>query len=50
MDEVPAIENIRAAAVAGSFYPADPVELRNQLDALLLAVPSSTKPPKAMIL
>ena len=50
MDEVPAIENIRAAAVAGSFYPADPLELRNQLDALLPAVPSSTKPPKAMIL
>lgn len=44
------MDNIREAAVAGSFYPADPVELRNQLDALLPTVANSDKPPKAMIL
>jgi len=50
MDKIPAMENIRAAAVAGSFYPADPTELRKQLDALLPAVANNTKSPKAMIL
>ena len=45
------MENIREPAVAGSFYPADPVELQNLLDTLLSAVSnSSSPPPKAMIL
>jgi AmmeMemoRadiSam system protein B len=45
-----AMENIREPAVAGSFYPADPVELQNQLDTLLSADSNSNSPPKAMIL
>ena len=44
------MENIREPAVAGSFYPADPNELQNQLDTLLAAVTTSYPPPKAMIL
>ena len=42
--------NIRKAAVAGSFYPANPIELQNQLDTLLAAVNDGNPPPKAMIL
>lgn len=44
------MEKIRQAAVAGSFYPADPVELHAQLDALLSAASSDMPAPKAMIL
>jgi len=44
------MENIREAAVAGSFYPADPVDLQTQLDSLLAAVNDGKPPPKAMIL
>ncbi|MEN8205607.1 MAG: AmmeMemoRadiSam system protein B [Pseudomonadota bacterium] len=42
-------ESIREPAVAGSFYPADPVELEAQLDELLAAVTTRYPPPKAMI-
>ena len=41
--------SIRAPAVAGSFYPADPVELQARLDELLAAVTTPSPPPKAMI-
>jgi AmmeMemoRadiSam system protein B len=43
---------IRAPAVAGSFYPADPDVLARQVDALLDAVPpaSSAPAPKAFVL
>ena len=44
---------IRPAAVAGSFYPADAIELEAQLDRLLdqakAAVPVGSRPPKAII-
>lgn len=43
---------IRPAAVAGMFYPADPVELSNQLDAFLAAAPAPAEGaavPKALI-
>lgn len=41
--------SIREPAVAGSFYPADPVELQAQLDEFLAAVDVQYPPPKAMI-
>jgi MEMO1 family protein len=44
------MENIRQPAVAGSFYPADPIELQNLLDTLLSAVNNNKPQPKAMIL
>ena len=44
------MENIREAAVAGSFYPADPIELQSLLDTLLAAAGDGNPPPKAMIL
>mgnify|MGYP001553057708 CR=1 FL=1 len=44
------MEKIREAAVAGSFYPADPIELKNLLDTLLPVVSDNSAPPKAMIL
>ncbi|MDX2457861.1 MAG: AmmeMemoRadiSam system protein B [Gammaproteobacteria bacterium] len=44
------MKNIREPAVAGSFYPADPGELQNQLEILLTAVKDGNPPPKAMIL
>jgi len=44
------MENIREPAVAGTFYPADPVELQSQLDTLLAAVSTANPLPKAMIL
>jgi len=44
------MENIRKPAVAGSFYPANPIELQQQLDTLLAAVNNGNPPPKAMIL
>jgi MEMO1 family protein len=44
-------ERVRAPAVAGTFYPDDPVMLGRQLDALLGAVPPSPQPaPKAFVL
>lgn len=42
--------NIRKAAVAGSFYPASPAELQQQLAALLPDTETRSKQPKAMIL
>ncbi len=44
------MENIREPAVAGSFYPANPVELQTQLKILLSAINDNNPPPKAMIL
>jgi MEMO1 family protein len=42
--------NIRPPAVAGKFYPADPVELRNQVTDLLSRVqPAQGPAPKAVI-
>ena len=41
--------SIREPAVAGSFYPADPAELKAELDGLLTAVNTRNLPPKAMI-
>jgi hypothetical protein len=41
---------LRPAAVAGTFYPADPHELRTNVDALLAAAaPASGPPPKALV-
>ena len=41
---------IRPAAVAGRFYPSDPVELRELIRTLLAAVPPAiSPPPKAII-
>lgn len=43
-------KRIRPPAVAGRFYPGDPVELRNLISALLAQVPPTTRPaPKALI-
>lgn len=50
MSELKITGYVRAAAVAGSFYPADPGELRQQLDSLLPAMKVNSKPPRAMIL
>jgi AmmeMemoRadiSam system protein B len=50
MAEIRNTDNIRAAAVAGSFYPAEPAALRQQLDILMAPGKSGEKPPKAMIL
>jgi len=42
--------NIRPAAVAGRFYPGDPVELRKSITDLLAQVPPAAGPaPKALI-
>ena len=43
------MDAIREPAVAGSFYPADPVELQAQLDDLLATATILSPPPKAMI-
>jgi MEMO1 family protein len=44
------MEKIRPAAVAGSFYPADPGGLRAQVDDLMAAAPAYTgAPPTALI-
>lgn len=45
------MSNIRPAAVAGSFYPADPQDLDRQLTGLLAAVPlpADEAAPKALI-
>ena len=43
-------EKVRAPAVAGRFYPADPAELRSLVHELLAEVPPATGPaPKAII-
>jgi AmmeMemoRadiSam system protein B len=41
--------NLRPAAVAGTFYPADPQKLRKMLELLLMDVRSENKVPKAII-
>jgi AmmeMemoRadiSam system protein B len=42
--------NVREAAVAGSFYPGDPRELKNLINSLLLERPATDTPqPKALI-
>jgi len=45
------VQNVRPAAVAGSFYPGDPDRLARDVDALLhaVAVPSGSAAPKALI-
>jgi len=43
------MESVREPAVAGSFYPADPVELQARLDELLAAATTPFPPPKAII-
>jgi len=43
------LDETRQPAVAGSFYPADPTELRTLLDDNLAATNSPGPPPKAMI-
>ena len=42
---------VRPPAVAGSFYPASPAELRDLVDGLLapIAVPARGRPPKALV-
>lgn len=46
----PELEGTRPAAVAGRFYPDDPGELRQMVDAMLAQVPPVTGPvPKAII-
>ena len=42
--------NIRPPAVAGSFYPDDPNELKGMLDKFLTQAKTSELAPKAMIL
>ena len=39
----------RLAAVAGSFYPANPTQLQQQIEALLVQTPEGGLPPKALI-
>lgn len=39
----------RKPAVAGSFYPADPIELRRMLESYLQDAPANDTPPRAMI-
>jgi len=41
--------NIRQAAVAGTFYPADPEQLKLMLQHYLIDAPQAEKVPKAMI-
>jgi MEMO1 family protein len=40
---------IRQPAVAGTFYPADPEQLKSQLHSYLQAAENNAKTPKAMI-
>ncbi|MBC7184284.1 MAG: AmmeMemoRadiSam system protein B, partial [Marinobacter sp.] len=42
-------DNVRRAAVAGMFYPADPVELRAMIDGFLKQVRVEGEAPKAII-
>lgn len=41
--------SVRAAAVAGMFYPDDPAQLADTITALLAAAPESTARPKAIV-
>ncbi len=43
------VEKIRPPAVAGAFYPADPVRLRAQVTELMAAAPAGGVVPKALI-
>ena len=43
------MNTIRPPAVAGMFYPADPEQLRHDIDSFLSAVSPTGKPPKAII-
>jgi AmmeMemoRadiSam system protein B len=43
------MSTIRQSAVAGSFYPNDPVELKNQLKTMLNNLPNPQQQPKALI-
>ncbi len=43
------MSKLRPAAVAGTFYPADPQKLRKMLELLLMDVRSENKVPKAII-
>jgi len=40
---------VRQPAVAGTFYPGDPLELSRELDSFLAAVETHERPPKALI-
>ncbi len=40
---------VRPPAVAGTFYPGDPLELSRELDGFLAAVTTQEHPPKALI-
>ena len=40
---------LRQPAVAGMFYPADPQQLRDEIDAFLQQAPGGEPPPKALI-
>jgi AmmeMemoRadiSam system protein B len=42
-------QNVRSAAVAGMFYPSDPQELEEQIDAFLHSAQKARTVPKAMI-
>jgi len=43
------MNNIRPAAVAGMFYPADASELKREIESYLAQVKPNTDPPKAII-
>ena len=44
------VHHVRPTAAAGRFYPADPLELRHSVEALLAGVKPVTGPvPKAII-
>ena len=43
------MSNLRQPAVAGMFYPADPEQLRNDIDSYLANADKDDSPPKALI-
>lgn len=43
------MKNIRPSAVAGQFYPADPAELRSQIQTFMAQAHPADQPPKALI-
>lgn len=43
------MQSIRQPVVAGMFYPADPVELKETVDGFIDAAPADAPPPKAII-